>query len=181
MVPQLADAFSAMQYLCSDAVRQPCFTVIIQSEICNLSDGKKRMTTEVHIKKCRSYLPYLSRIMSCVASGLGMNSTEIKKAEYAVERACLSAIDVGNDTHEDLIICFDASDSCVTVDITGSDMSPDTGEMTETFNHRGLADVRYDIDTIESSEGKIIRIVSPGKPGIGCISRLSLSDAISVP
>lgn len=143
------------------------------------------MTTEVHIKKCRSHLPYLSRIVSCIASRLGMNNAEIKEAEYAVEQACLSSISPESDTQEDLIICFDASDSCMTVDITDPVLTADFSDMPEVSGNDNLKHIAYDVDTIKSATGKTIRIISSGrlrkKSSASSISQLSSLEAVSVP
>lgn len=142
------------------------------------------MTTEVHIKKCRTHLPYLSRIVSCIASRLGMNNTEIKEAEYAVEQACLSSISAESNTQDDLIICFSASDSCMTVDITDPVLSEATYDTPRILDIDNTDSRTYDIDTIKSSTGKIIRIKSPGKlkmnPNMSNLSQLSGLETANV-
>ncbi|MHB1455781.1 MAG: hypothetical protein ACYC0V_02590 [Armatimonadota bacterium] len=122
--------------------------------------------------------------MSCIASRLGMNNSEIKEAESAVEKACLSSIGAESNNREDLIIRFDASDLCVTVDITDPVFSAGLDEMLEMSDQNDLVDPIYAIDTIESSTGKFIRIISPrnlkSNPSISCITQLSGFETVSV-
>lgn len=52
------------------------------------------MTTEIQIKRSRSYLPHLRRIVSCVAARLGMSRKDIQETEDAVSEACLTSIEM---------------------------------------------------------------------------------------
>jgi hypothetical protein len=112
-----------------------------------------------------------------------MNNAEIKEAEYAVEQACLSSISAESNNQDDLIIRFSSSDSCMTVDITDPVLSIAADNIRKILDIDNAESRSYDIDTIKSSTGKIIRIKSPGKlrlnQNINNISQLSGLETIS--
>lgn len=79
------------------------------------------MTTEVQIKKDRSYLPHLRRVVALLATGLGMSRSESQATEEAVTEICTSSIEAAEEgTEGSLCIKLDAHDDCITVDICDS-------------------------------------------------------------
>lgn len=139
------------------------------------------MTTEVQIRKSRSHLPYLRRILSSIASRLGMDSAEISAAECAVDDACLSSISSESDSQGNLVIRFDASDSCMTIEITDPALTP-SFEESDILTDRLAVGVDVDgIEYLESSICKTIRISRPLKirdAVANRVSRLSLFGVV---
>ena len=64
-------------------------------------DEKAEVTTEVQIRKSRSYLPYLRRIVSRIGSGLGMTHKYIEETERAISEVCSDSMDIASAQQDD--------------------------------------------------------------------------------
>lgn len=82
-------------------------------------DGEAAMTTEVQIRKSRTHLPYLRKIVARVAATLGMNRTNVQETEEAVNEICFRSIEAADGNPESsLSIRFDTHEDYMTVEIT---------------------------------------------------------------
>lgn len=78
-----------------------------------------RMTTEVQIRKSRSYLPHLRKVVACLAAGLGMSRREAQDTEEAVNEICASSIEAASDNAGgSLCIKLHTCENCMTVEIS---------------------------------------------------------------
>jgi anti-sigma regulatory factor (Ser/Thr protein kinase) len=127
------------------------------------------MTTEVHIKKSRSYLPHLRKIISCVAARLGMSRKDIQDAEEAVSTVCLNSIDRASQGHDgNLSIKLDTSGAYMTVEITDPCIDFDPICAGACFGNNGgslesISRLADSVEFIRGEEGTTIRIVKRAK------------------
>jgi hypothetical protein len=124
------------------------------------------MTTEVQIRKNRTYLPHLRRVVACLASTMGMSCKEAEATEEAVTEVCTSSIEASNGSADgSLSIRLDAHDNCMTVEICDPSCSYtpcETGQWlvgatsAGTFQKiRRLAD---EVEFMPAGEGTTIRL-----------------------
>lgn len=76
-------------------------------------EGIGRMTTEVQITKSRSHLLYLRRVMSILASGMGMSRRAIAETHHAVAR-------ISSGSEGCLNVRLSASEIYLVVEIAGA-------------------------------------------------------------
>ena len=81
-------------------------------------DGRKQLTTEVQIRKSRSHLLHLNKILSLIASGLGMSRKDIEETETMVNEVCMTSIERTPDAQENLSVKLTTHDTHMTVEIT---------------------------------------------------------------
>lgn len=124
------------------------------------------MTTEVQIKRSSLYLSHLKKIISCVASKLGMSAKKIEDTESAVSETCLNSINnISDYCGGKLWIKLSTDDASMTVDITDPYMDFEAvcspGNATYDSYARGLDHVKLLVDNMEfirESEGVTIRL-----------------------
>ncbi|MHB0997826.1 MAG: hypothetical protein ACYC27_01155 [Armatimonadota bacterium] len=120
------------------------------------------MTTEVQIKKNRLYLPYLRKVVSCLAEKLGMSGHDIEVTENAVSDICATSIDLASDMQYGLHIKLNTIGRCMTVDITDPSVKYDQLYIDEWFcklNESGsYMELADDVEFFGSDEGATIRI-----------------------
>jgi hypothetical protein len=126
-------------------------------------DGQEGFVMEVQIRKSRSHLPRLRRIVSCAAAGTGMCRRDVDDMESAVNEVCLGFIEAAFDQQsENLSVCLAAQGECMTVEILGGISkgcdAPDCGS----FITKRLARICELTDTVAhmvGEEGTTIRLI----------------------
>lgn len=120
------------------------------------------MITEVQIRKSRSYLPHLRRVVSGIAVRLGMSRRAVEETEDAVSEACSGSIDAADAQGGSLSIKLSVHEACMTVDITDSASEYSEGWLGEGEGARiseCISDLADAVRLIEDDSGATVRIV----------------------
>lgn len=133
------------------------------------------MTTEVQIAKNRSYLPHLRRVVSLLAKGLGMTSSESQAAEEAVTEVCESSIEAAEGAKGSLCIKLEAHDDCMTVDICDPACSYTPSEggqwlvgVASAGTYQKIRRLADDVQFMPAGQGTTVRLTKYARE-IGCL------------
>lgn len=127
------------------------------------------MVTEVQIKKGRSHLAHLRRIVSCVAGCLGMSREDIEETQNAVSELCSCPLMISEPAEGSLSVRLSVSPSKMVVEIT----DPSTIQTHEDSGDGLLQSVRCLVDDLEYDGKATIRLTK-------CVRALERTPAGSV-
>ena len=124
-------------------------------------DEQSVTTTEVQIRKSLSYLPHLHRIVSCIASRLGMSRKDVEETKKAVSEVCANSINAASDGQDGrLSIKLSTQGEYMMVEITDPCMNLDAvrdgGQSSGGNGHSGVLErIRHLMDSVELIGGDV--------------------------